>query len=214
VSKLSWGGWAGISAIASIVAVIIAILALWVPQSRTPPTASPSTSGPVLPPPTSIPAFTPSPTSTSTPEVPSVSLPSGEATEAVAYMDDYATGCGVGVTAGPASLNGTQYAHAIRQWAGTSNNSFTISRKAHQFHAIVGIDDTASDKVRAQFELQGDNGQQLFLSRVLSFGETQPVNVPIDGVLRITLRVKALSSVWGYAGWGDARITSPIKLEC
>lgn len=202
MSKLSWGGWAGISAIVGIVAVLVSIWASLRQESPAP----------------AAPASVPIPTSASSPtatfEVPTATSSSEATPDAVSYVDDYAKECGVGITTGSASLNGNEYAHTILQWAGDSNDSITISRKAHRFQATVGIRDTESDQVRLQFELQGDNGQELFKSRVLGFGETQPVDVPVDGVLRITLRVKALSRVWGYAGWGDARITSSSKLEC
>jgi hypothetical protein len=109
---------------------------------------------------------------------------------------------------------GTDYAHTILQWAGKPSEAVTIKRKAVRFQATVGIRDDASNEVRVQFELQGDNGQQLFKSRVLGFGESQKVDVKVDGVLRMTLRVKALSRTSGYAGWGDARLTSPTPIEC
>jgi hypothetical protein len=70
-----------------------------------------------------------------------------------------------------------------------------------------GIRDDASDQVGAQFELRGDNGQQLFK-------ESQKVDVSVEGMLRITLAVKAVSQSRGYAGWGDARLTSPTPLAC
>jgi hypothetical protein len=111
-------------------------------------------------------------------------------------------------------LNGTEYEHAIQQWAGDSSASVNLSRKARRFQAVVGVRDDASDKVRAQFELRGDNGQQLFVSRVLGFGDTQTVDISVEGVLRITLGVKALSKVWGYAGWGEAKVTSLTELKC
>ena len=77
-----------------------------------------------------------------------------------------------------------------------------------------GIRDDASDQVGAQFELRGDNGQQLFKSRILRYGESQKVDVSVEGMLRITLAVKAVSQSRGYAGWGDARLTSPTPLAC
>jgi hypothetical protein len=68
--------------------------------------------------------------------------------------------------------------------------------------------------VQAKFELDGDNGRQLFASRVLGVGDNQSVDVPIDDVFRLTLRVKAVSSTWGYGGWGDARIISSSATGC
>lgn len=68
----------------------------------------------------------------------------------------------------------------------------------------------ASDRVQAQFEVDGDNGQQLFRSNILRLGETQPVDIPVDGILR----VKAVSSTWGCGGWGDARLTLSSAPAC
>jgi hypothetical protein len=68
--------------------------------------------------------------------------------------------------------------------------------------------------VQAKFELDGDNGRQLFTSRVLGVGDNESVDVAVDGVFRLTLRVKAVSSTWGYGGWGDARIASSSATGC
>src|SRR5215207_7667579 len=40
-------------------------------------------------------------------------------------------------------------------------------------------------------------------SRILRYGESQKVDISVEGVLRITLAVKAVSPTGGYAGWGD-----------
>jgi hypothetical protein len=142
--------------------------------------------------------------------------PPGHAdTPAVTYVDDYAQECRAGsLTAGAASINGNDYAHTILQWAGDTRDPVTIKRKALRFQATIGVRDDASDEVRAQFELLGDNGKQLFQSPVLGYGESQKVDVSVEGVLRITLRVRAVSSTHGYTGWGNARLTAPTKLEC
>jgi hypothetical protein len=141
--------------------------------------------------------------------------PRQAAKPAVTYVDDYAQECRAGsLTAGAASINGADYAHTILQWAGDTREQVTIKRKALRFQATIGVRDDAPDEVRAQFELIGDNGKQLFQSPVLAYGESQKVDVSVEGVLRITLRVRAVSSTHGYTGWGDARLTAPAKLEC
>jgi hypothetical protein len=60
----------------------------------------------------------------------------------------------------------------------------------------------------------GLSSVQLFVSRVLGFGDTQTVDISVEGALRITLGVKALSKVWGYAGGGEAKVTSLTELKC
>ena len=130
------------------------------------------------------------------------------------YVDDYAQECRAAtLTAGAASINGADYAHTILQWAGDTSEPVTIKRKALRFQATIGVRDDASDQVRVQFELLGDR-KQLFQSPVLRYGESQKVDVSVEGVLRITLRARAVSSTHGYAGWGDARLTAPAKLGC
>jgi hypothetical protein len=147
---------------------------------------------------------------------PKAASPKQKTTQAVTtYVDDYAQECSAAsLTARGASINGSDYAHTILQWAGDTRDPVTIKRKALRFQATMGVRDDASDQVRVQFELLGDNGKQLFQSRVLGYGESQKVDVSVEGVLRITLRATAASSKYGYAGWGDARLTAPTKLEC
>jgi NPCBM/NEW2 domain len=141
--------------------------------------------------------------------------PGPEANGVVSYVDDYAQECSAAsLTARGASINGSDYAHTVLQWAGDTRDPVTIKRKAYRFQATIGVRDDASDQVRVQFELLGDNGKQLFQSRVLGYGDSQKVDVSVEGVLRITLRATAASSTHGYAGWGDARLTAPTKLEC
>jgi hypothetical protein len=145
----------------------------------------------------------------------SADAPTNEATaNGPLYLDDVARICSIALTSGAATIDGTPYAHTILQWAGDTTDTLTIARKATRFQAIVGLRDDASDRVQAKFELDGDNGRQLFASRVLGVGDNQSVDVPIDDVFRLTLRVKAVSSTWGYGGWGDARIISSSATGC
>lgn len=172
----------------------------------------------IQPTPAAVPASTSVATPPSSPTTPleELTAPASPepATEVATYVDDYVRECRVDVlTAGSASINGTDYAHTILQWAGDTSEPVTIKRKAPRFKATVGIRDDASDQVRVKFELLGD-GRQLFRSRELSFGESQKVDVSVEGVLRLTLRVRAVSQKWGYAGWGDARLTGSESIEC
>lgn len=208
--------WGLLASIATVIGLLVTVIVAFRPTSAPDLNATVSQTAPVDPPVVASPSITPS-SATAVPNLvpsPTTSPPPRSATEIVSQLDYYAERCGVGVSSGPVSLNGTEYVHAIQQWAGNSSDSFNLSRKARRFQAIVGIRDDASDKVRAQFELRGDNGQQLFVSRVLGFGETQTVDISVEGVLRITLGVKGLSKAGGYAGWGEARVTSLTELKC
>jgi hypothetical protein len=66
----------------------------------------------------------------------------------------------------------------------------------------------------APSRLAGGIGQQLFKSRIPRYGESQKVDVSVEGVLRITLAAKAVSQQSGYTGWGAARLTSQTPLAC
>jgi NPCBM/NEW2 domain len=201
-----------------VIGVIVAIVGIVVtvkvttPESSGAPLGSTPSSANQTESSSSSPTVSPTPTAPSSTPTPTDSA-SEAAPEAVTYLDDFASQCGIALGTGSYSINGTDYAHTVVQWPNETND-ITIKRRGLRFKATAGIRDTETGQIRVQFELQGDKGQQLFKSRVLSFGESQKVDVPVDGVLRITLRVKALSTRYGYAGWGDARITSANTLEC
>jgi NPCBM/NEW2 domain len=116
----------------------------------------------------------------------------------------------MGVSSGSASVNGVDYTNAVLQWAGDTKQSFTLSRKAQRFQATVGV----RDSVRVQFEARADDGRQLFRSRVLGLGESQTVDVPVDGVFRMTLSATGISKTWGYGVWAEAKLVAPSALAC
>jgi NPCBM/NEW2 domain len=208
--------WGEPVAVATIIAAVIVAIAGIVAALIGGNVISVSPGGAIQPPPTSTPVPTFASSPTPAPEVSTTSAPSEAPTQAVAqtvtYLDDYASQCGIPLGIGSYSINGTDYAHTVLQWP-SDTNDVTIKRQGLRFKATVGIRDDASSEVRVQFELLGDNGKQLF-KRVLSYGESQKVDVPVDGILRLTLRVKPVSRKYGYAGWGDARVTSATTLEC
>lgn len=182
------------AALAGVVVTAIALIALiatWSSSGAPNGSSSNLSSTPsAIAPATGMPAASAlSTTATVSPGLTSVSSagpPPGQPIEATSYLDDLAKECGIGAATGPMAISGTQYAHGVLQWAGQTSNSFNISRRAERFHAIIGIRDDANSDVRVQFELRGDNGQQLFKSRTLGFGETESVDVPVSGILRIT----------------------------
>lgn len=202
--------WALLASIATVIALVITIVQLaggLGPSRRAAGPSSPASPFVVSP--------TQGPPSNGVPSSSPTSSPGNNAAgEVVTYLDDHARDCGVAVTTGPMSMNSTPYVHAIHQWAGFTTDAFNIARAARRFEATIGIRDDARSEVQARFELLGDNGQRLFTSKVIGFGQTESVDVPVDGVLRITLVVNAVSKVWGYAGWADARVTSASKLPC
>jgi hypothetical protein len=148
------------------------------------------------------------PSQSSTPALP----PSAEG---IQYLDDYAQrGKVVGSIqrTGPANINGTSYNHAISQTPnGFAGTGFYLARHAHRIQAVVGPTDDAAQGDRMQFELVTETGNTLFTSPVLSVGQTQPVDVSVEGVLRLFLVAKLVGQgvgAQGTAGWGDPRVTA------
>jgi hypothetical protein len=67
-----------------------------------------------------------------------------------------------------------------------------------------------------QFELTTETGSSLFTSKVLRVGETQTVDLDVDGVLRLSLMAKLVGQgvgAQGTAGWGDPQVTA-TELTC
>jgi len=210
---LLWRGRPTAFLAAIAVAILLAGVGVWYfapePNRPTPAPAAQSTSQPTA-------ADSPSASPSASDSPPSSSPPSTSTAteEIVSYLDDHAKECGIGLGSGPMSMNGTNYVHAIHQWAGSTRDSINLARQGRRFKATVGIRDDARSEVAVQFELLGDDGKRLFTSKALKYGRTQPVDVAVAGVLRITLVVNAVSKVWGYAGWADARVTSETQLPC
>ena len=217
--------WAVIGGVASAAAVLIALLSFMLSGSSSPP----ATSGAAPNGPTtdalsaSVPAATttmttPTPTSVFTPTSPPQPAPS----EAVLYLADRARPCHVAGSiqrTGPAYINGTLYSHSIHQTPnGFDGTSFYVGRQARSFTATVGpIDNGPFPQHRMQFELVADGGATLFTSGALVAGQTETVNVPVDGVLNLTLIARTVGQTYGgqgTAGWGDARVTAADQIPC
>jgi hypothetical protein len=153
-------------------------------------------------------------------ESPQSSAPATSTAEGVQYLDDYAQRCEVGGSiqrTGPANINGTTYSHAISQTPnGYAGTAFYLARHAHRIQAIVGPTDDAAQGDRMQFELDTETGSTLFTSGVLGVGQTQPVDVNVEGVLRLFLVAKLAGQgvgAQGTAGWGDPRVAA-TELTC
>jgi hypothetical protein len=84
--------------------------------------------------------------------------------------------------------------------------------------ATVGpIDNGPFPQHRMQFELVADVGRTLFSSGALVAGETESVDVPVEGVLNLTLIARTVGENFGgqgTAGWGDAHVTAGHEIPC
>jgi len=203
---------------ASVVAVLIAVGALVFSVNSTP---SPTSTQPPAPAPSTSLIPVPSVDGVPVSESPPSGTPAPSPTvEEARYLDDYAQRCEVGGSiqrTGPANINGTTYSHAISQTPnGYAGTAFYLARHAHRFQAIVGPTDDAAQGDRMQFELVTETGSSLFTSSVLSVGQTQRVDLSVDGVLRLILVAKLVGQgvgAQGTAGWGDPQVTA-IELTC
>jgi hypothetical protein len=201
--------WTVLGGAASVVAVLLAVFA---------PAVAGSTAPSPAPPPGPAPNVGSLSASASPP--PPRTLSAAAADEGVQYLDDYAQRCQVGGSiqrTGPANINGTTYSHAISQTPnGYTGTTFYLARHAHRFQATVGPTDDGAQGDRVQFELVTETGSTLFTSAVLSIGQTQVVDVSVEGVLRLSVVAKLVGNgvgAQGTAGWGDPRVTA-TELTC
>jgi hypothetical protein len=71
--------------------------------------------------------------------------------------------------------------------------SYNLSRKYRRFAAYVGIDDTSSNSnVVNSFEVIGDG--DVIATQVVGFGERKRIVANVANVLRLTVRISAVSS--------------------
>lgn len=158
--------------------------------------------------------------STTLAQTPTLTQPASSV-DGVSYLDQYAKDCRVSGSiqrTGAASINGDVYAHTISQTPnGYDGTYFDLARKAKRFQAVVGPTDTALQGHRMQFALLAEDGRQIFISRVLTNGETESVDESVEGVLRLRLVASTVGQAFGgqgVAGWGDARVTGTSRLSC
>jgi hypothetical protein len=208
--------WTVIGGVGSAAAVLITVLSLVIgssgspsdaPRPEAPPPANPtSTSDPASAPPSTL---EPSPRQAAAPDL-------------TVYLADRVRPCGIAGSiqkTGPAYINGTLYSHSIHQTPnGYTETAFYVGRQARSFMATVGpIDNGPFPQHQMQFELIADAGQSLFTSGALVAGETEPVEVSIEGVLNLVLIARTVGENYGgqgTAGWGDARVTAGNQILC
>lgn len=205
--------WAIIGSIAGVVSAVVAVLSFQTSHSPSLPTTA------TMAPP-SVPSTSPVITSN---KFPTLSRTEQEPppTEIVLYLDDYVRPCGIAGSiqrTGAANINGITYLHTISQTAnGYTGTNFYLARRVHRFQATVGPTDQALTGHRMQFQLRSESGATIFDSNVLGVGQTQPVDVSVEGVLKLFLIAKTVGPPvggQGTAGWGDARVTTTSTLSC
>src|SRR5207245_5299942 len=111
----------------------------------------------------------------------------------------------LGVTGIPLSIGGKQFAHGVGT-AAESKLRVDLGGKANRFFAQVGVDDSAGGQGSVEFSVIGD-GKVLWQSGLLEGGKAAvPVDVRINGVRVLALRVTDGGDGTGFdhADWAEA----------
>ncbi|HEY8546578.1 MAG TPA: NPCBM/NEW2 domain-containing protein [Acidimicrobiales bacterium] len=121
----------------------------------------------------------------------------------------------------PVAMGGEEYRYPVRIDLATFSvrtADYDLGRDYSRFTADVGLNDTYTDTDRAwRFKIisvGGPNGDTVLFDQTISFGTVVPVDLDVDGVLRLRLSVErafpAPGSGGGYnafnATWGDAAL--------
>lgn len=135
--------------------------------------------------------------------------------EQVSNLDERQVFEGDGVSSGPVSIDGRDYARSIhvnsRGVFTTPNNlasQYDLRRKHFRFTATIGITDSSASDGKAEFSVECD-GRPIEGARwTMAFGESKDIDVSIEGCLRMTLRVDGFpSSESTVAAWADPVVT-------
>jgi serine/threonine protein kinase len=115
-----------------------------------------------------------------------------------------------------AMISGQQYGHAITMYSVCTNHDggdywldYNLSRSWTRFTTTVGIDDRSRASSTATYTLLADN--KPVATGQLTIGKAVPIDVPVNGVLRLRLKINdgwALNPKCGYntyakLAWGD-----------
>lgn len=98
-------------------------------------------------------------------------------------------------SAKPVNVNGQPFDRALVDGHTGQESSFIefdLSRDYVRFTAVLGLGDDSNPDQSTRFEVFGD-GQRLF-DRTIGFGESVPIELDVDGILRIRLSAVNLAS--------------------
>jgi hypothetical protein len=128
---------------------------------------------------------------------------------AVTYLDNYINDCHPSPSSiqrtGPATIKGRSYAHTVSQTANGFPTYLALSGNAKRLQATVGLVTAAAlPDQQVQFELigtrEGGGETQLYISEVLTHGQTDKVEVSLAGLVRIGLRAIPVGTGGGPQG--------------
>jgi hypothetical protein len=122
---------------------------------------------------------------------------------------------------GSATISGQTYTHTVSQTANGFPTYLALSGSAKRLQATVGLVTAAAlPGQRVQFELIGTRAGggegQLYVSGVLTHGQTDRIDVSLVNIVRLGLRAIPVSGggPQGSAGWGDAQIIGDGPMTC
>ncbi|BEK89369.1 hypothetical protein GCM10010198_70620 [Nocardia seriolae] len=112
----------------------------------------------------------------------------------------------------PMPLNGQTSYHALS--AGRKDNlgdapgpcgfEYNLARSAKKLTAVAGVIDDSTSTFTCRIEISAD-GKSLF-NKDLALGSTEPVDIPVDNVLRLRVEFTFLGKGYGQCALGDFRI--------
>jgi serine/threonine protein kinase len=95
---------------------------------------------------------------------------------------------------GPFDTGGDRYGRSVRMFAGCSSQDggtywieYDIAEDFGRLTASVGLDDSSAADAAVSYAVTGD--QRVLASGDLTLGRVDPVDVPVDGVLRLRLTI-------------------------
>ncbi|HRK46784.1 MAG TPA: PASTA domain-containing protein, partial [Nocardioides sp.] len=102
------------------------------------------------------------------------------------------------------SLNGTTFADLLvcETDRDVAEQTWLIRRAGSRLTAVVGIPDSQDpDSPAMTVEVVGDG--RVLTSLTAAYGTTQPLDVDVSGVLRLTIRYRSTTQDYGYVGLGQ-----------
>lgn len=138
--------------------------------------------------------------------------PSPTPTPTRAYLSDVdALTSTRGVDAGTAEVNGRGFPRSVTVWVNAagpvSEVEYNLGHHWKKFMATAGLRDDSPTGGKLTFEVSVD--EKTIFEKSIALGESQDVNLNVDGALRLKLTVTYSGQDSGstYNGtWGDARL--------
>ncbi len=120
--------------------------------------------------------------------------------------------CTAGWYTDPAAIAGVSYPKAIKGQCrgnpGEASIDFLVPAGAKQLIGVAGIaDDSPNTQGKIVFMVHNVNGTPLIPNTTLGYGQTWSLSVPVDGVLRIRLKILPTAELdeWVYPCWANMR---------